>query len=184
MAGMLWLVMVMAFPLGSFTAQAGEEAFVRPAAAECEEVRAVAEKTFGKPFVLDADAPFVYGTEDAVGLLTETTGRGCLLLAKGTGVDFPNLPGAEDEKLERALAGWTAVTDNARYAGYGTLGGASALTRGNSVMVIEVGWEVTPRVEAIVAKKCPEMPIYACTQYIKPKDRHYTFAIHIAVRAR
>jgi hypothetical protein len=178
---LLWLVAVlMGWGAGAL---AGEDVFVRPSLDTCLQVKATAEKTFKKSFVLNDDAPFVYMIEDPEGVKKDA-GRGCSLSAKGTGVDFPDLPGVEDLKLEEALVGWTPVTGNSVYGGYGSSGGRSALTRDGNLMVIEVGWEATPKAQALVAKKCPQMPIDACAEYIQPKQKLVTFDIFIARRAQ
>jgi hypothetical protein len=181
-SALLWVVAIlMGWDAGAL---AGEDVFVRPSLDVCLQVKATAEKTFKKSFVLNDNAPFVYMSEDSEGAITEIAGRGCSLSAKGTGVDFPDLPGVEDLKLQKALAGWTRITDNAVYSGYGTSGGRSALTRDGNLMVIEVGWEATPKAEALAAKKCPRMPVDACTKYIQPKEKLFTFNIFIARQAQ
>lgn len=148
--------------------------------AECQHIQALAEKALKTRFSLTPNAPFLYMTGDAENERDEA-GRGCLLIAKGTGRDFPKGPAALDLKLRQAFQGWT-VTDSGFYGNYDTSGGRSALTQGDRLLVIEAGWEPTTEAEALAQKKCPQSPIDACVKYFKPTQLLYTVKVHVARR--
>ena len=148
--------------------------------AECQHLQGLAEKALKTRFSLTPNAPFLYMAGDAENESDET-GRGCILIAKGTGRDFPQGPAALDLKLRQAFQGWTA-TDSGFYGNYGTSGGRSALTQGDRLLVIEAGWEPTAEAEALAQKKCPQSPVEACAKYFKPTQRLYTVKVHVARR--
>lgn len=128
----------------------------------CQTIQESAVQALGVDFMLEADAPF------ADPLMGET-GRGCILTATGTGVDFSN-PIQVVTDLKNVMAGWE---ERPEYQADGPTGTASALARDMGLMFISAEWQPGPAVQ------CPaDQPIGACN--VPPDQQMYTIEIKVA----
>jgi hypothetical protein len=128
----------------------------------CQAIQELATQALTVTFTLQADAPFT-------DTLSNETGRGCTLIATGTGRDFAN-PGAVKDSLVSAMIGWD---EQPKYQADGPTGTATAMTRQMGLMLIGVQWVPAPEA------KCPsDQPISACK--LTPEQKLYTVTIEAA----
>jgi len=133
----------------------------------CQDIEVMVAGKLGVTDIgLDLNAPF----EDYIG---GTSGKGCLILAAGTGVDFANHSDVFT-LLKNMLVniGWTP---DLQYDGGGPTGTLGGFRRDAGLMLVSVGWEPSPDAN------CPQdQPISACS--LTPEQQIYTITLSIAMQ--
>lgn len=102
--------------------------------------------------------------------VTGQKGRGCLMVAKGTGAQFGN-PATVINALKTAFIGWD---ENVRYQADGPTGKATAFMRDSALLLASVEWNPAP------SAKCPaDRPISDCR--LSPQQMLYTIKLQVAM---
>jgi hypothetical protein len=120
---------------------------------ECQTVQANLEKTFSIKFDFSESKSY-----------DNVKGKGCLLEAKGTGVNFSS----DTESKIQGIIGWTE--QDANFAAGGANGTQIGLKNGNKLAIYSVNWEPASDV------KCPDdKPIYECE--VEPSKQNYKVVV-------
>jgi hypothetical protein len=129
----------------------------------CRVLRNDAQKALGTTFTLKKGAFTDY--------LTGERGTGCIMSAKGTGVKFRS-PATVVNKLKAAFIGWE---ENTQYQADGPTGKATAFTRDQGLLLVNVEWEPAPW-----AKCSRNVPIGECN--LRPAQQIYTIKLAVAMK--
>ncbi len=132
-------------------------AFAAPPQVDCQQIQNLAAGALKVSFSLETAS---FSTPSG------HTGQGCVMQAKGTAVNFKDVPSVMNTLLQ-AFPGWVQDANQAADSPTGSIQG---IWSGNKLLLIQAGWQPAPEAN------CPtDQPIASCN--LTPEQQIYTITL-------